>query len=251
MKKRILSIIIIIIQLGVLFYSFYQFYNSYENYKKTAQYQNKATRNDVLDKLEKDANNVIYWIIRRDDTRQQASFTLYISPENKKEVEENILKQREVLKQVKLEPYKKELVLEIPSIDLEVPTKKLEGNNLKEIEEKLLNNVIRYSRKDINHDGITVIYWHSSQPLLSKKDYSFFRNLPIATIGQEAYLKNEDETFTYKLIESKEIETETLTKVIDEYDQKGEIDKERYILLVTCYPINTTKKRWITILKKD
>jgi len=72
----------------------------------------------------------------------------------------------------------------------------------------------------------------------------------LLSVGSQTTFTSEKQIkYNYTVIQSKKIETKDLITIIDHYNSIGEKNKEKYVILVTCYPINTVKQRWISILK--
>jgi len=160
--------------------------------------------------------------------------------------EESLTKKKELS-----EIYWKEIELKIPKINLDITTSYLtwtidEKDFLNIVDEKLKEGPIRYSSNDIVNTWITYIFWHSSQVLArSIKNYSFFRKLPILNLWETFSFYYKKKEFKYKIINSSEYESKDITLLWEKY---GKIYKDKKIVfLITCYPINTVKRRWVVI----
>jgi len=153
--------------------------------------------------------------------------------------------------------YNKNLELNIPAIWLKVNTFSLQWKTLdkekffEDLDEKLKYGIVRYPNKDIIENGITLLYWHSSQNLWSKRNYSFFRKLPLLEINNKLTISSKEKDYNYNIINSKQIEIDEIPQIQEKYDLLWEENWKKYIMLITCYPINATDKRWVVIWEQN
>lgn len=150
------------------------------------------------------------------------------------------------------------LRLEIPQIDLSLDTLPITiwNVNLQQIKDEdiyssvdtlLESGPVRFPWIDIVDKWVTTIYSHSSQTR-SIKNYSFFKTLPFVWVDQDIFITSKYKRYKYTVVESLEMETKDVDVLKKKYESV--FPEKKYIFLVTCYPINTSKKRWVVIAEQ-
>lgn len=266
MKK---NIVILLISLWIFSYLFLFYYNIYISDKNKIEKFN-LNNWEYLKKLEneiKEIENEKKSLLLNEEIDKIKNWTkinlwTFIYDEN--EIFEKIKKEYLSFKYQKIkdnvlirEESKKifwqTLQLKIENIDLNVNLFSLQNqdisdeNIIKEVENKLIKWAVRYPNKDILEEWITLIYWHSSQSIWSKINYSFFRKIPLLLNWQDILISSEEKDYNYKIIESKEINVSEISNYQKKYDEIWIKEWKKYIMLITCYPLDLTEKRWIVI----
>lgn len=94
--------------------------------------------------------------------------------------------------------------------------------------------------------GALFIAGHSSPPTLEAKESPYgtvFAALPNVDIGQEITITDDDERFTY-------IVTETFIVLAEDTGILEPGKEERTLTLITCYPVGTTRQRFVVRAKR-
>lgn len=288
MKNKIFYMILFFV-LSLLLYWFYYLISYYitlyhENityYKESQEIIKNSTiekekeYKDRLEKLKNERNNIILDLVTLDDINskpieRKELLSLHYSDQDNINVIENIKneyleislnKRLEILKQQKLDDLEKEsiywksVLLSIPKINLEIDTLSLydkedvnEENLYEKIDTYLEEGPIRYPNRDILENWVTIIYSHSAQNKWYK-NYSYFRKLPLLTEDDLFSFKTNLYEYDYKVIKSLELETSEVIKLSQKYEKL--FPDKKMVFLVTCYPLNTSDKRWGTIWVLD
>lgn len=279
-------VVLLILWVWFLIYLSIYYYNIYQSNQKLTQesktillqeYDNKvkelensvSLKEDELDKQRKKQPTLSK---ANSSTNEKVVFSVYLDDQDNKKILEDIQNQYYQLSLAKLEEeenkdlqYKKEsnltkwkdLDLIIPKLNLKITSYYVDWNNaetgdflLPKIDQKLKEGVVRYPYNNIIDKWMSYIFGHSSQILSPRyKDYAYFKQLPILSLKDnfefKAYWDNESYTYKYEVIESREIETSELLSFTKEIEQK--YPWKKLVSLITCYPLNTTEKRWIVI----
>lgn len=115
------------------------------------------------------------------------------------------------------------------------------------IEEELKKWVVLFPwvKPDSKDNWVISIYWHSSQ-LDGHIDYSYFLKLSYVQNNDIIDLQYNGVDHQYQVISSTEQNINDVDSLKKEYREKNDW---QYIFLITCWPINTTHKRWLVIAK--
>lgn len=154
--------------------------------------------------------------------------------------------------------YGKKITLNIPQIKLKIDTlpvivwdikkDKVTDDDIYNLIDTLLENgPVRFPWTDIIDNWVTTIYSHSSQTK-NIKNYSYFRWLPFIVKNQEFTLTSEFKKYTYIVQESLEIDTSSIKLLKTKYESL--YPNKKFIFLITCYPINTSIKRWVVVAEQ-
>ena len=262
------KIIILMILFSIFGYFSLYYLSIYEDNMKIIKelklrdsWKKNKTLTDEIKKIKKEKENFFILKEKSSEKNEVEFWNVYF---NVQDILENIKKNyldykfKEIKDSIQIDKegktiFNKSLLLNIPAINLSINSYSLQGQKINKemffdnLNKQLTKWVIRYPNKDIIQNWITLLYWHSSQPLWTKKDYSFFKKIPLLNINNEITLKSEKKDYIYKVIDSKQIEIAELSLVQEHYDLLWEKLWTKYIMLITCYPINTTNKRWIVI----
>lgn len=262
------KIIILMILLSIFGYFSLYYLSIYEDNMKIIKelnlsdsWKSKKTLTDEIKKIKKEKEQLFTFSEKSNEEKEVEFWNIYF---NGQDVLENIKKNyldykfKEIKDKIQINKewksiFNKTLLLKIPEINLSVNSYSLQWKNISKemffdnLNEQLTKGIIRYPNKDIIQNWITLLYWHSSQPLWTKKDYSFFKKIPLLNLNNEIIIKSEKKDYIYKVIDSKQIEISELSSIQEHYDLIWEKLWTKYIMLITCYPINTIDKRWIVI----
>jgi len=277
--KNIISFLVFIwVICGIVFLVDYYYFIYSQNMKlvkESKTFKSNSIEEQVLSKyeLENQINEIVLWIptlddiIKSTDKKKKYLTTLSIEEQNIKHdlsttlnlstsEKVKLLKEKREKSQEEKDVLWKELFLKIPSVDISISTLPITTWNISDVQEikdediystidtLLEKGPVRFPWIDIIDNWVTTIYWHSSQTK-NIKNYSFFRTLPFIIKDQLFYLSSNKRTYTYKVLESKEVNISDVMIIKEQY--KSEFPDKKFIFLITCYPINTSEKRWIVI----
>jgi len=157
-KEIFIKTLMLIFQMGIFFYLLTLLYASYQDYKEATKYTSQEHIDLSFIELEEERRSILYGLTDKieNPNAYKEAFKLYLSTEDRESVEQTLLRKTPIKE---LEPYNKNPILKIDSLGIEVPTLATSINTTsEELEEYLKGGVVRYSEKDLIHNGATVIY---------------------------------------------------------------------------------------------
>lgn len=242
---------ILFFQISLLSFLIYYFSTTFWSHYLV--YSQTVKSNVGLSQVQQERVDILLWIPEIRSWDSSPLFTLYLSQQEETEIVESIINQQQEILNIQrenYEPLEEFIQISIPSINLIAPTRYSRENDLNILNSELTKHIIRYSKKDIQESGVTTLFGHSSQALLSSGDYRFFRRLPSLVLGEEVLFSGNFWEKKYQVYQSLEIETSELSNIIELWEKRGIQEGKNYVILITCYPLNTTQRRWITILEQ-
>lgn len=142
----------------------------------------------------------------------------------------------------------------IPSENLDIPLitskyKWMEDFNDGKYDEELHQWVVKYpTTPEPWTPGNTLIFGHTSVEYWKKNPYAtVFKDIPTLQNGDKIKLVREWTLHKYKVVDQKIVLPKDVNKTFLEFQNK---DKD-YITLMGCYPIGTSKKRYLVIAEES
>ena len=145
--------------------------------------------------------------------------------------------------------------ISIPSLTIRAPVllpsrKHWDARNWELLEEQMqagmLHGTVAYPHSSRPGGGALFIAGHSSPPSVEAKESMYgtvFAMLPNIDLGAEIVITDGDERFTYVVTETFIVQAED-TGILDPVNAEGSLT------LITCYPVGTTRQRFVVKAKR-